>query len=156
MFHFWGRHTYAWNTRWLKARTPTNTLRIHEKYWLRIWPPKIQCGSIPLWPELIVAMRNTQWSYEMIKHSHRPIQCGSMWQSIYQHAQMISFTAWEKQIIEWILNPGSLSQSWCGTNLSMWIDHLMLNMVETTWLSIIEVNCYQVLGSKDVLKKTLV
>ena len=97
MFHFWGRHTYAQNMIWIKVQSLTNTMRIHEKYWLRLWPPNIQCGSIPPWHELIIATKNTQWSYEMIKHSHEPIQCGSMWQSIHQHAQMISYATWETQ-----------------------------------------------------------
>ena len=137
-----------------KDMATRDTMWIHEKYWLRIWPPKIQCGSIPPWHELIVATKNTQWSYEMIKHNHGPIQYGSMWQSIYQHAQMISFIAWKKKITEWTLNPGSLSQSQCGTNLAMWINDLMLNMVETTGLWIIEVNHEQVRGKSPMMLMT--
>ena len=30
----------------------------------------IQCGSIHLWPNLIIAMKSTQWIYEMTRHSH--------------------------------------------------------------------------------------
>ena len=49
-----------------------------------------------------------------------------------------------KFLIAWIVETRSrvfISTSRIGTILAMWINELMSNMVETTWLPVNDVNC---------------
>jgi len=121
--NFWGRHSHTQIIDWWN----------HKQ---RSWPPIIHCGSMP-WQYIIatgIHSGSMRQKFKSKRHSHKTYTV-DLCVANYTY----SIATWITNIISRVFN--LVAQS---TNLTMWLHVLNSNMVETTWLPVIDVtvnNC---------------